>query len=194
MKVQLGGASNVADLEQFVKLAGQRKTLRASTSRGKESTSVSEQVHESEVVSVSELRRLPFGWGLLLNRNGRPILMEMTRWWDRKDGKEIKAAAGRYSKALLDELESKDAGSSEPTAADRADSPVVDKLENTTQPAPTPEEPKPATAQTGDEEKATQPTEVQEPTSTPEPESKPEPGPESKAESTSAPDPAIVVR
>ena len=123
VKVQLGGASNVSDLEAFSKLAGPRKVLRTSRSRGKDSHSTSEQVHDTEVVTVSELRRLPFGWGLLLNRNGRPILMQMTRWWDRKDGKAIKEAAGRYSTALLAELESDEAGSSAPTAADRADTP-----------------------------------------------------------------------
>ena len=77
------------------------------------------------MVSVAELRRLPFGWGVLLNRNGRPILMQMTRWWDRKDGKQIKEAAGRYSKALLAELESKDPAPSTPTDADRAEESVA---------------------------------------------------------------------
>ena len=125
VKVQLGGASNVSDLEQFAKLAGQRKIMRTSKSRGKDHTSVSEQIHDTEVVSVAELRRLPFGWGVLLNRNGRPILMRMTRWWDRKDGKQIKEAAGRYSKALLAELESKDPAPSTPTDADRADDSVA---------------------------------------------------------------------
>ncbi|MCV7717824.1 TraM recognition domain-containing protein [Micrococcus luteus] len=125
VKVQLGGASNVSDLEQFAKLAGQRKIMRTSKSRGKDHTSVSEQIHDTEVVSVSELRRLPFGWGILLNRNGRPILMRMTRWWDRKDGKQIKEAAGRYSKALLAELESKDPAPSTPTDADRAEDSVA---------------------------------------------------------------------
>ena len=68
------------------------EVARTSTSRGKDHPSVSEQIHDTEVVSLAELWRLPFGWGILLNRNGRPILMQMTRWWDRKDGKEIKAA------------------------------------------------------------------------------------------------------
>lgn len=126
VKLQLGGASNVSDLEQFSRLAGQRQVMRASRSRGKDSESVSEQVHDTDVVSVSELRRLPFGWGLLMNRNGRPILMQMTRWWDRPDGKQIKEAAGRYSKALLAELESDEPVTAETTAADKADQPVIE--------------------------------------------------------------------
>lgn len=126
VKLQLGGASNVSDLEQFSRLAGQRKVVRASRSRGRDSDSVSEQVHDTDVVSVSELRRLSFGWGLLMNRNGRPILMEMTRWWDRPDGKQIKEAAGRYSKALLAELESDEPVTAETTAADKADRPVIE--------------------------------------------------------------------
>ncbi|MFL0426194.1 hypothetical protein ACH0AC_10510 [Micrococcus luteus] len=98
---------------------------RTSTSRGKEHPSASEQIHDTGVVSVAELRRLPCGWGLLLNRNGRPILVQMTRWWDRKDGKEIKAAAGRYSMALLAERESKDPAPVTPTEADRAEEAVA---------------------------------------------------------------------
>lgn len=98
---------------------------RTSTSRGKDHTSVSEQIHDTEVVSVAELRRLPFGWGILLNRNGQPILMQVTRWWDRKDGKQIKEAAGRYSKALLAELESDAPAPSTPTGADRAEEAVA---------------------------------------------------------------------
>lgn len=124
VKLQLGGASNVADLEAFAKLAGTRQVMRSSRSRGKDSHSVSEQVHDTEVVTVAELRRLPFGWGMMMNRNGRPILMQMTRWWDRKDGKAIKEAAGRYSTALLAELESADPVPSTPTAADKAETPA----------------------------------------------------------------------
>lgn len=104
VKIQLGGASNVSDLETFSKLAGSREITRFSKSRSKDSVSTSEQVAELQVLNISDLRRLPFGWGILFNRNGRPIVMQMTKWPDRADAKQIKAAAGAYNQALLSEL------------------------------------------------------------------------------------------
>jgi type IV secretory pathway TraG/TraD family ATPase VirD4 len=128
VKVQLGGASNVQDLEQFARLAGQRKVLRSSSNRGRswDSSSYSEQIHDTEVLRVDELRRLPFGWGLLLNRNGRPILMEMVKWPDRKDSKQIKEAIKEYSSTMADELENGlDALPSNASSADRADTDIM---------------------------------------------------------------------
>lgn len=121
VKIQLGGASNVQDLELFSRLAGQRQITRTSKSHGKDSSSTSEQLHDTEVLTVSELRRLPFGWGLLLNRNGRPILMRMTKWPDRKDAQQIAAAVEAYNGELAAELTSgAEVLSSTPTGADTA--------------------------------------------------------------------------
>ncbi|MEO9246801.1 TraM recognition domain-containing protein [Citricoccus nitrophenolicus] len=126
VKIQLGGASNVTDLELFSRLAGQRQITRTSKSHGTGSSSTSEQLHDTEVLTVSELRRLPFGWGLLLNRNGRPILMRMTKWPDRKDAKQITAAAKAYNAELGAELTSgAEVLSSTPTSADTAESGTV---------------------------------------------------------------------
>ncbi|WP_413543333.1 type IV secretory system conjugative DNA transfer family protein [Citricoccus nitrophenolicus] len=122
VKIQLGGASNVTDLELFSRLAGQRQITRTSTSHGKDSSSTSEQLHDTEVLTVSELRRLPFGWGLLLNRNGRPILMRMTKWPDRKDAQQIAAAVKAYNAELAAELTSgAEVLSSTPSSADTAE-------------------------------------------------------------------------
>ena len=103
VKVQLGGASNTEDLRVFSDLAGSRQITRTSTSRQKDGTSTSDQIQDAQVLDVGELRRIPFGWGLLLNRNGRPIFMEMTKWPDRKDGKQIGEAKSAYEKALVDQ-------------------------------------------------------------------------------------------
>lgn len=124
VKVQLGGASNTDDLEVFAKLAGQRKVVRASQSYGggRGGPSFSDQVQNEDVFSVDELRRLPFGWGVLFNRNGRPVLMQMTKWPDRKDAKHIKASTGRYSATMQEELESgQDILPSIPTGGDWAE-------------------------------------------------------------------------
>lgn len=132
VKVQLGGASNVQDLELFSRLAGTRQILRSSTSRGREwnSRNTSEQLHDTEVLKVDELRRLPFGWGLLLNRNGRPILVDMVKWPDRKDAKAIRTQLRAYSRALAEELENgTNHLSMDPTGTDRVETrmiPVVD--------------------------------------------------------------------
>ncbi|MGM7670252.1 type IV secretory system conjugative DNA transfer family protein [Microbacterium sp. A93] len=121
VKIQLGGASNVQDLELFSRLAGQRQITRTSKSRGKDSSSTSDQLHDTEVLTVSELRRMPFGWGLLLNRNGRPILMRMTKWPDRKDAQQIAAAVKAYNHELAAELTGgAEVLSSTPTSADTA--------------------------------------------------------------------------
>lgn len=134
MKIQLGGASNVQDLEQFSRLSGPRQILRSSTSRGREwnSRNTSEQIHDTEVLKIDELRRLPFGWGLLLNRNGRPILMEMVKWLDRKDAKQIKASITQYSSDLAIEIDhGQERLSSNALAADRADTQMLPVVAST---------------------------------------------------------------
>lgn len=106
VKIQLGGASNVQDLDQFSKLAGPRQVVRSSSNSGQgfQSGTFSNQIHDEEVLKVHELRRLPFGWAYLLNRNGRPILMEMVKWPDRKDAKQIKTSIKQYSNGSGEQL------------------------------------------------------------------------------------------
>lgn len=106
IKAQLGGASNTDDLRLFSDLAGPRQIIRYSRSSGRDSATESDQIHDTEVLKIDELRRLPFGWGVLFYRNRRPFLMEMVKWPDRRDAKDIKAALGAYSSDLLAELES----------------------------------------------------------------------------------------
>lgn len=122
IKAQLGGASNTDDLRLFTDLAGTRQIIRYSRSSGRDSSTESDQIHDTEVLKVNELRRLPFGWGVLFYRNRRPFLMEMVKWPDRQDAKEIKAALGAYSSELLAELESgKDSLPSATASNDSAD-------------------------------------------------------------------------
>jgi type IV secretion system protein VirD4 len=67
-------------------------------------TSFSTSKREKDVLTVSELRRLPFGYGLFIGRNGRPFLLKMTRWLDRPDAPQIKAGIAAFSNSLLQEL------------------------------------------------------------------------------------------
>lgn len=101
-KLLLGGAANASDLEVYVKLAGDRPVWRSSTSRQKDGASVSEQVHDRNVVEMSELRRLPFSWAFVLWRKQRPILMHLRPYWERDDGKEIRAGKKLFDESLVD--------------------------------------------------------------------------------------------
>ncbi|WP_229659442.1 type IV secretory system conjugative DNA transfer family protein [Nesterenkonia alkaliphila] len=102
IKIQLGGASGTRDLEEIQKLAGQREIIRASKSRQKDGSSVSDQIHDKNVLEIDELRRLPFSWAIVLFRKQRPIFMNLKPYWKRKDADEIDQAKKAYAKSLLD--------------------------------------------------------------------------------------------
>ena len=61
--VQLGGSNSSDDLGRFVSLAGQRKITDQSRTSSDSGVSVAEQSRQDDVVTVSELRRLPTGTG-----------------------------------------------------------------------------------------------------------------------------------
>lgn len=102
VKIQLGGASNTQDLEVQQKLAGPRKVTRASRSTQSDGSTVSEQTQDTNVLEISDMRRLPFGWSLVFYRNRRPMLVQMRPYWKRKDAKEIDAAKAVYAASLRD--------------------------------------------------------------------------------------------
>ncbi|ROZ61632.1 type IV secretion system protein VirD4 [Kocuria soli] len=104
--VQLGGSNNERELKRFVELMGDRKVQERSKTYSSTGTSTGEQKHERPVMSVAELRRLPRGTGLLLAQFSRPVLLTMSRWVDRKDAEEIKAAIKRYDARLAQALTS----------------------------------------------------------------------------------------
>lgn len=138
VKVQLGGAANTDDLKVFNELGGHRQITRRSKSWQKDGASVSEQVHDVDVLPIADLRRIPFGRGLLLQRNGRPIYMSMVKWVDRKDSKEIKASLGRYNSSLLEALTNGDQQVSEEVLTTGAEQPAA-TAGQTTGPSATPE-------------------------------------------------------
>lgn len=112
VKIQLGGAGNDRDLETFAKLLGQRQVTEISRSWSEDGgTSRSEQLREKDVLSIAEMRRIPTGYGLYIGRNGRPLLMKMSRWIDRSDAKQIKAGIGEFNalvaEALVEDVEKK---------------------------------------------------------------------------------------
>jgi len=100
----LGGLKNSDDLEKVSKLAGQRRVVHTSRSQGDSGRSVSEQSSEVPILSVDELRRVPFGYGVMIRRTGRPIFLELRRWTQRKDAQQIKDSLSSYDSSLLAEL------------------------------------------------------------------------------------------
>ena len=104
VKIQLGGSGNDKDLESFVKLIGTRRVRESSRTHTTEGMSTNESMRETDVITVAELRRLPFGYGLFLGRSGRPFVMKMTRWLGREDASRIKAAIRDFNAELLVDL------------------------------------------------------------------------------------------
>mgnify|MGYP000855339024 CR=1 FL=1 len=107
VKVQLGGAGNPRDLEDFSKLAGERQVKEVNRSWGDDgSMTHSEQLKERAVITVDEMRRIPPGQGLYFGRRARPFLLTMVRWIDRKDAEQIKAGFAQHAASLSHELQS----------------------------------------------------------------------------------------
>lgn len=104
--VQLGGSNNEKELERFVKLMGDRKVQERSKTYSNTGTSTGEQKQKEAVMTIAELRRLPRGTGLMLGQFSRPVLLSMSRWIDRKDADEIKAAITRFDARLARALTS----------------------------------------------------------------------------------------
>lgn len=104
--VQLGGSNNERELKRFVELMGERKVQERSKTYSSTGTSTGEQKQKEGVMTVSELRRLPRGTGLMLAQFSRPVLLSMSRWIDRKDAGEIKAAISRFDARLAEALTS----------------------------------------------------------------------------------------
>lgn len=104
VKIQLGGSGNDKDLDTFVKLLGTRTVKEESLSHTAEGSSYSVNQREKDVLTVAELRRIPFGYGLFVGRNGRPFLLKMTRWKARPDADQIKAGIAAFNQDLLKEL------------------------------------------------------------------------------------------
>ncbi|WP_431711449.1 type IV secretory system conjugative DNA transfer family protein [Glutamicibacter uratoxydans] len=99
IKILLGGSSNPEDLRKFESLLGNREVSRRSRSWGSGQRSTSEQSHEVPLMSVKELRMLPFGTGMLLAPRRQPILLEMDGYWKRKDSAQIEVSKKSYDPA-----------------------------------------------------------------------------------------------
>lgn len=124
VSILLGGAKNTEDLEKIRDLIGTRRVVRRNRSDSKSGKSMSEQGEDVPVLRVDELRRLPFGYGVLLRRTGRAVFMELRRWQAHKESAQIKESMGRFNQSMLDELTSgKDEVSADPAPVNATPAP-----------------------------------------------------------------------
>lgn len=101
VKVLLGGQANAEDLADMSRLLGDVDVREASESYsrwGERSTTVS--IRTKPILEPSRLRTLPFGTGVLLLRSAAPIILDLTRWPDRPDGKRLAADRTRLEETL----------------------------------------------------------------------------------------------
>lgn len=99
VKILLGGSSSEEDLQVFNRLMGTREVEKESTSYGQGGNSHSSQKVDVEVLPVSDLRRLPFGYGIMFGRTSRPLFLELQGYWKRRDSKHINASKKAYDPA-----------------------------------------------------------------------------------------------
>ncbi|WP_308012416.1 TraM recognition domain-containing protein [Arthrobacter sp. M4] len=102
IKVIFGGGSDERDLRSLAGLLGERSltlTTRSWSSQGRQD---GEQIRETPVIALDEIRRLPVGTALMLGRRTRPILLDLREWHKRKDAAELGRSKAETERVLAD--------------------------------------------------------------------------------------------
>lgn len=89
IKVIFGGGSDERDLRSLAGLLGERSLILNTRSWSSQGRQDGEQIRESPVIRLDEIRRLPTGTALMLGRRTRPILLDLREWHKRKDAAEL---------------------------------------------------------------------------------------------------------
>lgn len=91
VKVILGGGGHADDLSDLSRLMGNRTQVRSSLSYGTRdsSKSWSDSEEEKAVLEVSHIRRIPFGYALLVLRTSAPIMLKLRRWTTRAEADQL---------------------------------------------------------------------------------------------------------
>lgn len=89
IKVIFGGGSDERDLRSLAGLIGERSTTVNTRSWSSQGRQDGEQIRESPVIPLHEIRRLPVGTAIMLGRRTRPILLDLTEWHKRKDAAQL---------------------------------------------------------------------------------------------------------
>ena len=102
IKVIFGGGSDERDLRSLAGLLGERSVTLNTRSWSAQGRQDGEQIRESPVISLDEIRRLPAGTALMLGRRTRPILLDLREWHKRKDAAELDRSKAETERALAD--------------------------------------------------------------------------------------------
>lgn len=89
IKVIFGGGSDERDLRALAGLIGERTLTFNTRSWSSQGRQDGEQVRESPVIPLHEIRRLPAGTAIMLGRRSRPILLDLREWHKRKDAAQL---------------------------------------------------------------------------------------------------------
>ncbi|WP_051388795.1 type IV secretory system conjugative DNA transfer family protein [Arthrobacter sp. 35W] len=100
IKVIFGGGSDERDLRSLAGLIGERNLTINTRSWSSQGRQDGEQIRETPVIPLHEIRRLPAGTAIMLGRRSRPILLDLREWHKRKDA----AALGESKEATEREL------------------------------------------------------------------------------------------
>ena len=102
IKVIFGGGSDERDLRSLAGLMGERSLTLNTRSWSAQGRQDGEQIRESPVLPLHEIRRLPVGTALMLGRRTRPILLDLREWHKRKDAAELGRSKLELERALAD--------------------------------------------------------------------------------------------
>ncbi|NUU15835.1 type IV secretory system conjugative DNA transfer family protein [Cellulomonas humilata] len=92
VKIVLGGLAKYRDLDDVARLIGEIDELTETRSRGRAGErSSSTSVRTVPVMPASVLRTLPFGTGILLLRQTKPTVIDLTAWTGRRDVDRLRA-------------------------------------------------------------------------------------------------------
>ena len=102
IRVIMGGAGNVDDLEDISRLMGDFREKNVLRTRGARGQSETVRPEWRRVLSSEEIRTLEFGRAVVVARAARPVEVRLVPWWKRKDGKEIAAGKRRTEKLVAE--------------------------------------------------------------------------------------------
>jgi type IV secretory pathway TraG/TraD family ATPase VirD4 len=89
-KIILGGSSNADDLRDLANLIGERESPEVSTTRqAGGGRNVTESTRQRSILDPSSIRLIRAGYGLLLLRAARPIVLTLRPWTSRRDAAEL---------------------------------------------------------------------------------------------------------
>ncbi len=108
IRIMMGGAGNVDDLEDISRLMGEIQVKSITVSEGSQGSRRSVGMESRRVLSLDEVRTLEFGKAVIVARAARPVEVKLTPWWERKDGKKIAAGKAKTEKLVLQYSEAAD--------------------------------------------------------------------------------------